>query len=413
MKLFLTHISALLLFTFTAMAQTSNEGILYVSEGTEFSTVERFNNLETAAFYNDGDAFIYSHFNNDGEVDFYQNTGLTRFIGNAIQSISGSKVSYLYDVYFNNTSNGVPFEVSGDLNISGEADLYNGIVDNDNFGGAITFNTDAFHINTSNYSHIDGPVSKFGDKAFTYPIGDGGYYRFAGISAPSNASGLFEGKYYFQNSNPMYSHELKAGVIEEIDNQEYWTINKESAADEEMLITLSWREETTPQSMINAASQEALTIVRWDEETNMWVDEGGVIDFENKTVTTAVNGYGVVTFGRLNAEKILPCHIVVYNAVTPNGDGKNDYFLIDTSNNECASNLNVQIFNRWGVKVFESDNYGVDGDVFDGFSTGRLTVDGAKQLPTGTYYYILDYRYGNPSQNNRHKQAGYLYLSGN
>ena len=211
----------------------------------------------------------------------------------------------------------------------------------------------------------------------------------------------------------MYSHELKAGVIEEIDNQEYWTINKESAADEEMLITLSWREETTPQSMINAASQEALTIVRWDEETNMWVDEGGVIDFENKTVTTAVNGYGVVTFGRLNAEKILPCHIVVYNAVTPNGDGKNDYFLIDTSNNECASNLNVQIFNRWGVKVFESDNYGVDGDVFDGFSTGRLTVDGAKQLPTGTYYYILDYRYGNPSQNNRHKQAGYLYLSGN
>ncbi|WP_417619861.1 gliding motility-associated C-terminal domain-containing protein [Oceanihabitans sediminis] len=413
MKLFLTHISALLLFTFTAMAQTSNEGVLYVSEGTEFSTVERFNNLETAAFYNDGDAFIYSHFNNDGEVDFYQNTGLTRFIGNAIQSISGSKVSYLYDVYFNNTSNGVPFEVSGDLNISGEADLYNGIVDNDNFGGAITFNTDAFHINTSDYSHIDGPVSKFGDKAFTYPIGDGGYYRFAGISAPANASGLFEGKYYFQNSNPMYSHELKAGVIEEIDNQEYWTINKESAADEEMLITLSWREETTPQSMINAASQEALTIVRWDEETNMWVNEGGVVDMDNQTVTTAVSGYGVYTFGLLDKGKVLSCGVTVYNAVTPNNDGLNDFFFIDTGNMSCARDLHVQIFNRWGVKVFESFDYGVNGDVFDGFSDGRLTLNNSNQLPTGTYYYILDYEYDGKTTTDRHKEAGYLYLSGN
>lgn len=413
MRIFLSHIIVLLLFTFTTLAQTSNEGMLYVSEGTEFSTVERFNNLETGAFFNDGDVFIYSHFHNDGHVDFYQNTGLTRFIGSAIQSISGSKVSYLYDVYFNNTSNSIPFHISGDLNISGEADLFNGILDNDNFGGAITFNTDAFHINTSDYSHIDGPVTKFGNKAFSFPIGDGGYYRFAGISAPANSGGIFEGKFYFENSDPMFSHELKAGVIEEIDNQEYWTINKDSAAEEDMLITLSWREETTPQSMIDAASQEALTIVRWNEETNMWVDEGGVIDIDNKTVTTAVNGYGVVTFGRLNTGEVLPCHIVVYNAVTPNGDGKNDYFLIDTSNNECANDLNVQIFNRWGIKVFESDNYGVDGDVFDGFSTGRLTVDGDKQLPTGTYYYILDYQYGNPSENNRHKQAGYLYLSGN
>ena len=106
-------------------------------------------------------------------------------------------------------------------------------------------------------------------------------------------------------------------------------------------------------------------------------------------------------------------YIVVYNAVTPNGDGINDYFFIDTTNNECANNLNVMVFNRWGVKVFESDNYGVGDDVFDGFSSGRLTVDRKKQLPSGTYYYILDYQYGDPVQNNRHKQAGFLYLSGN
>ena len=413
MKKHLLYISAFLLFTFTSLAQTSNQGTLYVSDGTEFSVVERFDNLDSGSFFNDGDVYIYSHFNNDGIIDFYQNTGLTRFIGRSNQTLSGTKVSYLYDAYFNNTSNTVPFEVSGSIDISGEADLYSGILDNDNFGGEITFNTEAFHINTSDYSHVDGPVNKLGNREFTYPIGDGGFYRFAGISAPSNTAAIFEGKFFFENSDALYPHRLKAGVIQEIDNQEYWTIKKESSSNETMLVTLSWRDVTTPQSMIDAAQRDALTIVRWNPDTNMWVDEGGAIDLEAQTVTTAVNGYGVFTFGRVKSDLVLPCNIVVYNAVTPNGDGKNDYFLIDTSNNECASNLNVEVYNRWGVKVFESDNYGVDGDVFDGFSNGRLTVNDSKQLPTGTYYYILDYQYGNPSENNRHKQAGFLYLSGN
>src|SRR5690606_31764158 len=123
---------------------------------TQFSTVERFNNLNTGEFYNDGDAFIYSHFNNDGTLDFYQNTGLTRFIGTSYQLISGSNISYLFDVYFNNSSNTVPFQLSGNVHISGESNFYEGIVDNDNFGGEMTFNTNANHINTSDYSHVDG-----------------------------------------------------------------------------------------------------------------------------------------------------------------------------------------------------------------------------------------------------------------
>src|SRR5690606_30367261 len=196
------YISVILLFAFNFMtAQTSNEGTLYISENTQFSTVARFDNRSTGAFYNDGDAYIYSHFNNDGVLDFLQNTGLTRFIGKSNQQISGSKVSYLYDVYFNNTSTPVPFQLSGFLNISGESDFYEGIVDNDNFGGEFTFNTNAYPINTSDYSHVDGPVNKYGNLAFSYPIGDGGYYRHAGISAPAHAASLFEGKFYFENSD--------------------------------------------------------------------------------------------------------------------------------------------------------------------------------------------------------------------
>ncbi len=412
MKKHLLFISTFLLFTFTVIAQTSNQGTLYVSEDTQFSTVERFNNLKSGEFYNDGDTFIYSHFNNDGDLDFYQNTGTTFFIGAADQNISGTQTSYLYNAYFDNTSNTVPFLLSGNVEISGTADLQEGIIDNDNFGGSITFNTNANHINTSDYSHVDGPVNKLGDQEFTFPIGDGGYYRFGGISAPSNSDANFEAKFYFENSNNLYTHSLKAGAIEEIDNQEYWTIQEKTATDEDVLITLSWRDVTTPQSMIAAAQQDALTIVRWDEASNMWVDEGGAIDIDNQTVTTAVDNYGVFTFGRLKQDVVLTGGLVVYTAVTPNGDGVNDFFFIDNQNPNI-NDIHVEIYNRWGVKVFETDNYGDGGNVFTGYSSGRLTINDSEQLPSGTYYYILDYQYGDSGSNDRHKQAGFLYLSGN
>lgn len=401
----------LALLSFGGFAQTSNEGMLYISGGTQFSTVERLNNKTSGQLYNDGEAFIYSHFHNDGILDFYQNTGMTRFIGTSHQTISGKQTSYLYNSHFNNTSSTVPFQLSGSVEISGTADFYEGIVDNDNFGGSITFNTEADHINTSDYSHVDGAVNKLGDREFIFPIGDGGYYRFGAISAPVNTNANFEGKFYFKNSNDLYSHSLKAGAIQEIDNQEYWTIKELTATNEDVLITLSWRDVTTPQSIITAAEQDALTIVRWDADQNMWVDEGGAIDRDNQTLTTAVEQYGVFTFGRLKADVVLPGGLVVYTAVTPNGDGKNDYFLIDNQDPNIK-NIHVEIFNRWGVKVFETNNYGDGGNVFDGFSTGRLTVDDSKKLPSGTYYYILDYRYGETGTD-RHKQAGFLYLSGN
>lgn len=391
-------------------AQTANEGMLYISDGTQFSTMERLNNKISGQFYNDGEAFIYSHFNNDGTLDFYQNTGMTRFIGSSEQNISGNNIGYLYNAYFNNTSNSIPFQLSGSVEINGTADFEEGIVDNDNFGGTITFNTNANHINTSDYSHVDGPVNKLGDKEFTFPIGDGGFYRFGGISGPANAATNFEGKFFFENSNGLYSHNLRAGAIQEIDNQEYWTIEEKTAENEDVLITLSWRDVTTPQAMITAAQQDALIIVRWDEASNMWVDEGGAIDLTNQTVTTAVDDYGVFTFGRLKSDVVLPGGLVVYTGVTPNGDGVNDYFFIDNQNPNIK-NIHVEIFNRWGVKVFETNNYGDGGEVFDGYSTGRLTIKDSEQLPSGTYYYVLDYLFG-PS-NDRQKQAGFLYLSGN
>jgi gliding motility-associated-like protein len=74
--------------------------------------------------------------------------------------------------------------------------------------------------------------------------------------------------------------------------------------------------------------------------------------------------------------------VVVYNAVSPNGDDKNEYFKLQYI--EAVSPKNrVTIFNRWGDEVFFVDDYDNANRVFSG-----RTSDGAF-LPPGTYFYKI------------------------
>ncbi|MDR7372886.1 gliding motility-associated C-terminal domain-containing protein [Flavobacterium aquidurense] len=100
------------------------------------------------------------------------------------------------------------------------------------------------------------------------------------------------------------------------------------------------------------------------------------------------------------------CAIKVFNAVSPNGDDKNDKFYIQGL--ECYPDNTVQIFNRWGVLVFERDHYNNNDIAFRGFSEGRATIKNSNGLPPGTYFYIIKYR---DSKNNSYQDAGYLYLT--
>ncbi len=78
--------------------------------------------------------------------------------------------------------------------------------------------------------------------------------------------------------------------------------------------------------------------------------------------------------------------IEVFNAISPNNDGKNDSFYIQYINIlPETKNNKVRIFNRWGDLVWETENYDNIQRVFTG-----LTSSG-KELPSGTYYYKLEF----------------------
>lgn len=67
------------------------------------------------------------------------------------------------------------------------------------------------------------------------------------------------------------------------------------------------------------------------------------------------------------------------NTITPDGDNVNDVWNIPEIDN--FPDVTVKIFNRWGAEVFSSTGY---NEPWDGTTEGD-------ELPTASYYYIIDY----------------------
>ncbi|MDR9457661.1 MAG: HYR domain-containing protein, partial [Salegentibacter sp.] len=152
----------------------------------------------------------------------------------------------------------------------------------------------------------------------------------------------------------------------------------------------------------------------WIDTNNTGALEGDFIDpsmlsvgnysFEYRVEDSACPVSATVTVNINDDCVVLPCGLEdiqssISKAVTPNGDNRNDYFEIDFAD-ECGFTYEVMIFNRWGAKIFKSDNY---QNNWDGQSNKSATS--SNQLPSGTYYYILKIRNSGfePIQ-------GYIYL---
>jgi gliding motility-associated-like protein len=100
------------------------------------------------------------------------------------------------------------------------------------------------------------------------------------------------------------------------------------------------------------------------------------------------------------------CDLTILNEIiTPNGDGTNDYFEI--TNITLFPDNTVQIYNRWGVVVYEAKGYDNGNNAFRGVSNGRATIQTDAELPVGVYFYIVNY-----NDNGENKSTtGYLYVN--
>ena len=97
--------------------------------------------------------------------------------------------------------------------------------------------------------------------------------------------------------------------------------------------------------------------------------------------------------------------VVADNAMSANGDDKNDYFHIVGIENYPDNQ--VTIYNRNGEKVFTISHYDNRQRVFKGIVEGEVSLPNAAHLPQDTYFYLIEY-YDENRQLQR--QIGWLYL---
>lgn len=93
---------------------------------------------------------------------------------------------------------------------------------------------------------------------------------------------------------------------------------------------------------------------------------------------TVVDSIGCTLSASVFVEPTIGCFFLT-NALTPNGDGVNDVWLVGGL--EYFPTANVQVFNRWGQVVFESKGYQ---------SPWEGTYKGEK-LPVADYYFLIEY----------------------
>lgn len=89
--------------------------------------------------------------------------------------------------------------------------------------------------------------------------------------------------------------------------------------------------------------------------------------------------------------------IIVYNGFSPNGDASNPYFQIGNITLLEPQNK-VSIFNRWGDRVFEIENYDNNTNRFEGKNNN------GNELPAGVYFYRIEFSSG------REELSGYLTI---
>jgi len=92
----------------------------------------------------------------------------------------------------------------------------------------------------------------------------------------------------------------------------------------------------------------------------------------------ATNSYGCVEVDSVFIDVLED--VDAYNVFSPNGDGINDYFEI--RNGDRFPEMLVEVYSRWGDQLYSNVGYD-SGSRWDG------TTSNGKEVPVGTYYYIL------------------------
>lgn len=337
-----------------------------VLDGTIFSVKDSL--VNTGTFVNNGNLLIGGTWLNTGTYDpgageiTFNSTSATlpQIINHSNQSFSKLTIS-----------GGGKKLILADITIEDEIILTDGVIEAEN-GARVIINQSASISGGSDLSHINAPVYHHGAGEKLYPLGNGSLYlpvSLLDVADPASFIGV-------ETISLQGASLPKAPSLDAISVNRYWHIDvlEGSLASR---ISLPVKSESFNGSLENIVVAESRSVSENFEtigrsSANGTVNDGEIVSGRNVT-------WPFVTLASSTDDGSL----LVYNAVSPNNDGLNDYLRILNIGNYTKNKFTV--FNRWGDKVFEIDDYDNIENVFK----GRSNINGEKDLVNGTYFYVL------------------------
>ncbi|RUA13507.1 MAG: gliding motility-associated C-terminal domain-containing protein [Flavobacteriia bacterium] len=334
---------------------------------------------------------LHTNFINNAVFD--QSEGLVGFYGNTTIEVSGNTPAHLWDteimildrVFLQNT-----------LHVKNNVNFVDGnfLSPKDNQAVFLNFMDQGFFTGENDQSKVTGFAAINNRSFFSFPVGDNALLRPLTFES-EGATPLAICAYFDENpATPSFlpqslDTDRKVRDIGTISEREFWVFQSDVPAK----VTISWNV-GSGLALIPNATAESVIVVGWRKSSKQWVVLGNTAfsgDINQGFVTSDTflpSDYAAITFGTIP----LPTDTFAVNNPTlgnyflsPNGDGVNDFLMID--NMDESPNNSLRIFNRFGQKVFEKINY---TNEFRGDSnTGSLVMSQDIGLPEGVYYYLV------------------------
>lgn len=273
-------------------------------------------------------------------ITFGNNGGRVTYTGSATKVLSGS--SSFAPIFTRFSLNGTgALTLNVPLTVTTNIDFTTGIL-NTTSTNLVTLNAGSTVTGTpSNASHVDGPIKKIGNTAFTFPTGDGGFGRSIVISAPAVATDAFTAE-YFKTAQAFGGVPTYHPSYITVSSCEYWVLDRTTGTSN-VTVTLSWNSADCTGAYISDLT--SLRVARWNGSA--WVDHGNggtTGSAANGTIVSSavVTSFSPFTLASTSLANPLPIELVDFSAVpvgefvnltwNTRSELNNDFFTVERSN---------------------------------------------------------------------------------
>jgi hypothetical protein len=268
----------------------TNSGNLQIHSGASVSGFANFTNSATGSLVNNGSLYMKGAVTNN-QSSMATGTGTLYLNGSVAQSVNGSQPLKVFNFVSDNNAGII---LSNNVHVSGAHTFTNGIIASPS-PYFIAYESGSSYSGSNDANHVSGWIKKLGSTDFIFPVGNGTVQRTVALNNLS-ASSEFNVRFNAGNPPSMNSTQLP---LRDVDEYEYWTINKVSGGTAQ--VNLNW-----DGSKIYFPNWILSDIVVAGFNGSLWTDNGGTASGDVSTT------FNMFTFGSISW--VLPMTLIDFTA---------------------------------------------------------------------------------------------------